>query len=532
MPITPEDFFSAVPLGWMIGGALVASLGGFLFWWALLGDRLAGGRKQRRCGKCWYDMSAAGGAMKCPECGKVARSEKRLHRARVRRKTMVLGAAVLLVGLGPGLWYFGVARWRTFMPDAFACYVDSFDGVFRRTQSGERQAMPTGKMERWLIRTALHNAIEHASTTGSIVSNRRRASRWSEFRAPEEEIVEAVAGLQFEQGAPVPEWALVLRSGDIEMRIVALRTLTEHADSWGKVTEALKSGDLAPELREALASQSGPESEAAVNLGLHIGVEVALSFERVKANADLVHSGRSRSTEFLMNTPLGVDVVRGYYERSPPLAIADRDQRVIEAGRVALGVVGRTTATPALAAYCKEIARELAQVATRGGSNGEAAAALLIESDWNVREFLGVALGAALAGGRLEAAQPFMKAMHFPFTPALEDRLCALAVVELRNPDSPALAVALRVLMRVKARVELLAPLLEGPPSVGQGLALYLVEHRPYTLEPEQYAALREALMRIARDVRAPRRSRATALALILHYEPPTDGLPAAGARK
>jgi len=44
-----------------------------LFWDAAHG--------RRRCPKCWYDMSATDG-LRCPECGRTAKYEKRLHRTR------------------------------------------------------------------------------------------------------------------------------------------------------------------------------------------------------------------------------------------------------------------------------------------------------------------------------------------------------------------------------------------------------------------------------------------------------------------
>lgn len=62
--------------------------------WALLWDRARG---RRRCPKCWYDMAGVPG-MRCPECGREAKSERRLGRTRRRWRWAATGALAVLAG--------------------------------------------------------------------------------------------------------------------------------------------------------------------------------------------------------------------------------------------------------------------------------------------------------------------------------------------------------------------------------------------------------------------------------------------------
>ncbi|MCC7388044.1 MAG: hypothetical protein IT431_04665 [Phycisphaerales bacterium] len=112
------------PGDWLITSLGIATaLGGLaLLAWSLLADRLRTRHARRegtlrRCPRCWYDMSATEG-LTCPECGKTARHERRLGRARRRYRhaaasliILALGAAVIAYPHGRG----GV--WIRWLPD-------------------------------------------------------------------------------------------------------------------------------------------------------------------------------------------------------------------------------------------------------------------------------------------------------------------------------------------------------------------------------------------------------------------------------
>lgn len=108
-----------------LGAALLAAAGVALLLWALWGDWLRGvlayrrtGTRRRRCPKCWYDMSGVEG-LRCPECGREAKCEARLHRSRRRRRWAAL--ACLIGALAWGLSRGPIVRakgWAAAVPTA------------------------------------------------------------------------------------------------------------------------------------------------------------------------------------------------------------------------------------------------------------------------------------------------------------------------------------------------------------------------------------------------------------------------------
>lgn len=104
---------STVSMLWIVIGAVVGVAGLALLVWAWRGDRAKG---RRRCPKCWYDLGSTEG-LRCPECGRVARSERDLARPRRQRKLAVVGLIVMLVGAAsaawPGAWTYD---WNRLMP--------------------------------------------------------------------------------------------------------------------------------------------------------------------------------------------------------------------------------------------------------------------------------------------------------------------------------------------------------------------------------------------------------------------------------
>ena len=76
-----------------VGGGVVGAAGLALLVWSLVGDRSHG----RRCRGCRYSMEGVPG-LRCPECGRLARSETELRRRPRKRRRAMVGLALLLVG--------------------------------------------------------------------------------------------------------------------------------------------------------------------------------------------------------------------------------------------------------------------------------------------------------------------------------------------------------------------------------------------------------------------------------------------------
>lgn len=72
--------------------AVLALAGLLVIFRALFGDRARG---RRRCPRCWYDMSGTDG-LRCPECGRSAKSASRLLRTRRRPLRAAAGLLMLL----------------------------------------------------------------------------------------------------------------------------------------------------------------------------------------------------------------------------------------------------------------------------------------------------------------------------------------------------------------------------------------------------------------------------------------------------
>jgi hypothetical protein len=94
---------------WSMSGWVLLALGIMVTVWAIFGDRARG---RRRCPRCWYDMRGVPGLV-CPECGREARSERKLHRRRRRWRWAALGLALLAMGWGVR----PVSRWIIGWPE-------------------------------------------------------------------------------------------------------------------------------------------------------------------------------------------------------------------------------------------------------------------------------------------------------------------------------------------------------------------------------------------------------------------------------
>ena len=98
------DWFLETGL-YLIGVALVPTVGLPLVCWGLWGDRSKG---RTRCPKCWYDMRGSLPRLECPECGHDARQERRLHKHHRRWVCIVVGLVLVLASSYPltivGAW--------------------------------------------------------------------------------------------------------------------------------------------------------------------------------------------------------------------------------------------------------------------------------------------------------------------------------------------------------------------------------------------------------------------------------------------
>ncbi len=80
--------------------------------WARLGDNRT---KLRRCSRCWYDMGSVSG-LRCPECGRTARTEAQLHRSKPRTRWVWASCVGLVLIAGWGLVRLPKGGWASVMP--------------------------------------------------------------------------------------------------------------------------------------------------------------------------------------------------------------------------------------------------------------------------------------------------------------------------------------------------------------------------------------------------------------------------------
>jgi hypothetical protein len=83
-------------LDWIyeVGAWTLAGVGAVLLLWALFWDRPRG---RRRCPKCWYDMAGVPG-LTCPECGRSAKSERKLYKTRRRWGWISIATPLTIAG--------------------------------------------------------------------------------------------------------------------------------------------------------------------------------------------------------------------------------------------------------------------------------------------------------------------------------------------------------------------------------------------------------------------------------------------------
>lgn len=87
---------SGVDWVYAVGGWVLVGFAAVFGAWCLGWDRARG---RKRCPKCWYDMGGTPG-LRCPECGRECRDERRLGRTRRRWRLSLLALVGLLAGYG------------------------------------------------------------------------------------------------------------------------------------------------------------------------------------------------------------------------------------------------------------------------------------------------------------------------------------------------------------------------------------------------------------------------------------------------
>ena len=103
---------------WVAAILPVVTIGAWLVWRGLFGDRAKG---RARCPGCWYSMSginASQGAWRCPECGLETRHERDLFRSRRRWSSALTGLVLLSVATSwPVYRLVRATWWRAYLPD-------------------------------------------------------------------------------------------------------------------------------------------------------------------------------------------------------------------------------------------------------------------------------------------------------------------------------------------------------------------------------------------------------------------------------
>ncbi len=151
-------------LGWSLAAA-----GAALFAWAMFWDRVRAWRRgrRRRCPKCWYDMTGAppGTGLRCPECGREVKREKKLFKTRRRWWWAVL-ALLILAGVGvsttPAVRQRGIAA---LAPTTLLVLMSpTYDGTWTSLRSRLWVEMSNrrreGRMWLWQERLLIHQSMD------------------------------------------------------------------------------------------------------------------------------------------------------------------------------------------------------------------------------------------------------------------------------------------------------------------------------------------------------------------------------------
>ena len=132
---------SMEPISAFIAG-LVVLVGIAVVCIGLFADRSRGRRRCAACGYAMDGLESHDDPLRCPECGRVAKSERALYRTRRRPRRVVAGVLLILLGGGIAGW----SRWEAAGPAALPGPVlvrltmldraDTRDEIIRRIDEG------------------------------------------------------------------------------------------------------------------------------------------------------------------------------------------------------------------------------------------------------------------------------------------------------------------------------------------------------------------------------------------------------------
>ena len=169
---------------WLFWGSGIALgiFGLWLMWWSLFSDRSRG---RRRCPKCWYDMSGTDD-LRCPECGRKAKSKKKLRNTRRRwRRAMVAIIPLIIATLiqGRPLWH--NQKWHRIVSTPMLIQIIStFESIWAFDALTKRLGiMKEVSLDDWVYGNSyrpIHG--QYMGTPRDLVLSSMDEKRWSKLR--------------------------------------------------------------------------------------------------------------------------------------------------------------------------------------------------------------------------------------------------------------------------------------------------------------------------------------------------------------
>jgi hypothetical protein len=306
-PTNPEWWIN--PALWL-GGTLTAAAAIFLLAWALFADRSRG---RRRCPRCWYDMSATTG-LKCPECGREQRRERRLFRTRRRKWLATLAVVLMLAGtVGAAAPRAKNTNWEEATPDWIVLLMLPFvqDGRMPPQSFGDRVCSIAGRrIGSWNLRTDTPTLCEQL-LAGHTPQWKRWLSIQSASLAAREEAsgsaqqlaVNLAGALKADAASlAIPLEGLCRQGRNSEIRIGALERLADVPTEAPRAMSVAR--DIAldnnPALRSAAAwamgvigSHGDPTTPPAELLQLVLDAEPTVQFAAIRSLGSFVATDQS-----------------------------------------------------------------------------------------------------------------------------------------------------------------------------------------------------------------------------------------------